>query len=283
MIAATPDATRRALTPRGAPFEYWYLKLHVGDVAFLVDFIIRRRSRQAEIRLSYWIRGAATVTHDVHEHWSVEGTTIRIGGAEFGDGWTRGSSADARWDLRVVAGPNWLEPGRLGGKLRAFDSQIALSPGARVDGTIEVAGETFHCSGEPGVLTHYWSVHLPDRWVWLSANLEEVDVEALFSRQRLWRIPFLRLPVGYAYVADRGSSRYVISPLTGFARATGTSADVRVRAWSPRAGSFEIAASRGSATVNELGEGISQTLVADGRVAGHDVTGRMGLETRGWS
>ena len=122
-----------------------------------------------------------------------------------------------------------------------------------------------------------------DRWLWLSENTDDLDVEALFTTQRLWRLPWPRLPVAYVFVKDRRGARYVISPLTGFARASGTRDEVRVRAWGPRAGALEITASRANATHNDLGEGITQTLIADARIGDRTIGGRMGLETRGWS
>jgi hypothetical protein len=279
---STPDATRRALASRGAPFEYWYLKVHSGDLAFLVDFIVRRTSGRAEVRLSYWVRGAAHITHETHERWEVDGPSVRVGEATFDDEATRGMSSDVRWDLRFTPGRRWLAPGRVGALLRAFDSQIVLSPGARVSGEVAIDGETFRLDDASGVLTHYWSLRLPERWLWLSENTDALDVEALFTSQRLWRLPWPRLPVAYVFVDDGERARYVISPLTGFARATGTRDDVRVRAWGPRAGMLDITATRGNATRNDLGEGITQTLIADARVGDRSLRGRMGLETRGW-
>ena len=93
MIHATLDATRRALATRGAPFEYWYLKVNAGDLAFLVDFIVRRTTGRAEIRLSYWVRRAAHIVHETHERWEADGPAVRVGEATFDDGATRGTSS----------------------------------------------------------------------------------------------------------------------------------------------------------------------------------------------
>lgn len=270
------------LRAREAAYEYWFLKANAGELAFLVDFIVRRPSASAEVRLSYWVRGRGTVTHDVRDRWATA-APIAIGDAEFGEGRTHGASCGVRWDIAWLTGPRWLEPGRIGGMLRAFPTQIALCPGARATGTVDIAGERFALDAASAVVAHYWSRRLPDRWVWLSANTPELDVEALFATQRLWGLPFLGVAAGYVYMSGAGRTRYVIAPLTGVGGAGGTRRDVRVRAWGPRAGRIEIAARSGTTAQNDLGEGITQTLLADGDVNGRAIRGVMGLETRGWS
>jgi len=282
VIDTTAASTARMLRTRGAPVEYWFLKVNGTGLAFLADFIVRRARPAAEIRLSYWVRGAGRVHHDVRESWEIDGSTVRIGDGVFTDTATSGVSGDVRWDLRYRLGPRWLDPGGLGAKLLAFDTQIVLSPGARVSGEVIVGGEKFAFDDAPAVACHYWSRRLPDRWVWLSANTRDLDVEALFSRTRVGRLPWPRLSVAYVYVADATSTRYVISPLNGIARATGTADEIRVRTWSPR-GSIAVRVSRNGAANNDIGEGITQTLLADASVDGHELRGCVGLETRGWS
>lgn len=49
------------LASRDAPLEYWFIKLHAGDLAFLVDFIARRATGEAEVRLSLWVQGSSRV------------------------------------------------------------------------------------------------------------------------------------------------------------------------------------------------------------------------------
>ena len=39
------------LEARQAPLEYWFLKLHAGDLAFLVDFIVRRAAATAKVNI----------------------------------------------------------------------------------------------------------------------------------------------------------------------------------------------------------------------------------------
>jgi hypothetical protein len=54
---------------RGAPLEYWFFKFNHGHLAFLVDFITRRRQQQAEVRLSLWVRGNGRVERACSPSW----------------------------------------------------------------------------------------------------------------------------------------------------------------------------------------------------------------------
>ena len=54
-----------AFSPRpNAHLDYWFWKFHVGDLAFLVDLIVRRQTGLAEVRVSQWLRGVGRVVHD---------------------------------------------------------------------------------------------------------------------------------------------------------------------------------------------------------------------------
>ena len=274
-------AAYHALRARGAPLEYWFVRAQNDTLAFLVDFIIRRKQGTAEIRSSYWVRGKGRVAHDVSRTWEDLPAGLRIGTSLFDATSTSGRSNEVSWDLRFAPG-RWLEPGRAAAPLRIFDMQIASAPGSRLSGSVTVAGEAFTFDDSPGVVSHYWGVRLPDRWCWLSLNTDAVAAEALVAYTRVWRTP-LRLPIGYTYVRDALETRYVISPLTGAARATGPGAAINVRSWRPFGRGSSITATQGLTSANDVGEGITQSLVADGLVDGQRVAGRMGLETRGWS
>jgi len=272
--------THDALRTRRAPLEYWFVRAQSDALAFLVDFIVRRRQGTAEIRLSYWVRGIGRVTHDVANVWVDLPAGVRVGTSVFDGASTSGASNEVSWDLRFAPG-RWLDPGRAAAPLRIFDMRIASAPGSRVTGSVIVDGEPFAFDEATGVVSHYWGVRLPDRWTWLSLNTEALDAEALIAHTRVWRTP-LRVPVGYTYLRDAGEARYVISPLTGAAWATGSADAITVSSWRPFGRGASIAATRGSASTNDLGEGITQTLVADALIDGQRVPGRMGLETRGW-
>ena len=67
---------------REAPLEYWFLKFNQGRLAFLVDFIIRRRQHQAEVRLSLWVDGNGRVEHAFSSSWRANPTKVTVAGCE---------------------------------------------------------------------------------------------------------------------------------------------------------------------------------------------------------
>jgi hypothetical protein len=67
---------------RGAPLEYWFWKVNKGTLAFLVDFIIRRRTGRAEVRVSLWVDGRGRVERIDSDSWSADAANLRIGGCE---------------------------------------------------------------------------------------------------------------------------------------------------------------------------------------------------------
>jgi hypothetical protein len=271
----------KPLSSRGARLEYWFVKVHVDDLAFLVDLIVRRGDGTAEIRLSYWHAGDGTVTHETRSDWTTDAAGARVGPCAIADGMCTGRSEGVEWDLRFRAGPRWLVPGHAISWLRSADMEIESSPGARFDGTVRIGARRFDLHDAPGVVAHYWGARLPERWVWLSLNDAERDVDAVVALTRMWGIPWLRLETGYAYSADREGARYVISPLTGLVRSGVHGDEVGLRAVAPGR-SFQISARSPRATRNDLGQGITQTLLGDVAVDGRMSTGRGGIETRGW-
>jgi hypothetical protein len=52
---------RDDLVTRSTALEYWFVKVHAGDLAFLVDYIVRRAPGRAEVRVSLWTRGRPRV------------------------------------------------------------------------------------------------------------------------------------------------------------------------------------------------------------------------------
>jgi hypothetical protein len=88
---------------RGAPLEYWFLKFNSGPLAFLVDFIVRRRHHQAEVRLSLWVQGTGRVEHAYSSSWRTNPTTVAIAGCELSSGASHGAVADIEWQLGYEA------------------------------------------------------------------------------------------------------------------------------------------------------------------------------------
>ncbi|MEA5054641.1 MAG: hypothetical protein VB093_14480 [Propionicimonas sp.] len=93
--------------PLGAPLEYWFVKVDAGDLAFLVDWILRPGPVAAEARVSLWVGGEGRVLHGPNTSWRAESTGITIGECVLTQLQTRGELADVRWELVYDRGP-WL-------------------------------------------------------------------------------------------------------------------------------------------------------------------------------
>src|SRR5262245_33068153 len=112
-------------SPRpNAAVDYWFWKFHVGDLAFLVDLIVRRRTGLAEVRVSQWLRGVGRVVHDETSDWSANGNEIRIGGTELRPGRCAGQAEDIAWDLTWREGPVLSPLGGLIARVEPFDTTL---------------------------------------------------------------------------------------------------------------------------------------------------------------
>jgi hypothetical protein len=85
---------------------------------------------------------------------------------------------------------------------------------------------------------------------------------------------------GYLYVAEGRRRRMVISPLTGLVRARQNGHELTMDAIAPRLGRVTARFGADPAKFNDLGMGISQTLVGDCEIAGHRIAGTAGIERR---
>ena len=271
-----------------APLEYWFWKLHVGDLAFLVDVILRRRDGTAETRVSLWLRGEGRVEHAPAPDWSATRDVVTAGTTELRRDRSVGAVDDIRWDLRWDEGPTIVTPlHRAIAWLEPLDLSIMIRPNARFLGSIEVGAERFAVSDLEGTFTHYWGRRLMDRWIWLSATeFEDAPgrrLEAIVSRSRLWGGPPMPLEAAYVWSTDGTRSDLVVSGLNGIVRTRqipGGFALDSLRLGGPR---HRLVATWGPIPPNDLGEGIRQTLSADVTIDGvAAVSGTVGLETRDW-
>jgi len=83
-----------AFTPRETALEYWFWTFHAGDLAFPVDFIVRRGAGEGEIRISLWVRGQGRVEHLRSAEWSADSKRITIGGGQLVPGGSTGAVGD---------------------------------------------------------------------------------------------------------------------------------------------------------------------------------------------
>lgn len=273
------------LQSRGAPLEYWFVKVSHGDLAFLVDWIVRRDSGSAEVRISMWVRGAGRVLRIRSRTWREDGTAVQICGCTLTSARGTGEVEDVRWDLACSPGPWLLEPAPVLARLsQPFDFQLVARPRARFDGTVTVGKETFRIDDASGTLVHYWGRRLPDAWLWVSADgvgEHDAAVEATLFRSRLWGASKPLVAGGYVAVNAFGRTAQIIAPVYGRITATGnqTALEVRGRSFGR---SIHLTARAPPASYNDLGEGILQTLLADLTVDGWgSCSGRAGVEIRG--
>jgi hypothetical protein len=271
---------------RAAPLEYWFWKFHAGDLAFLVDFILRRRTDQAEVRVSLWVRGEGRVEHLVSRSWSADTNTVSVGDQRLTPSGSTGAAADISWDLRWQPGEPLVDP-RPGflGPMHPFDMELLLRPAARFSGVVTVAGERFDVVDVPGLLTHYWGRRLARSWCWISAtefeDAPERRVEVLIARSGLWGRDPLVLPFAYLWTTDGQRSELTISPVTGLIRQREVSNGIAMDMVRINGRRHRLSCTAGADTFNDLGEGIRQTLLAELIFDGHRaVAGRTGLEFR---
>jgi hypothetical protein len=270
---------------RGALLEYWFIKVRSGDLSFLVDWIVRRGSGEAEVRISLFVRGAGRVLRTRADAWRDSSATVHVDGCTLTPVSTSGAVDDVRWDLTCDPGETRLDPVPLPAKvLHPFDLQLAGRPRARFTGSIEVAGETFTLADARGTLNHYWGRRLPDSWVWVSADgLGDGDgmVEAAIIRTRLWGRGRRGLIGGYAMVDDGRRTTQILAPTYGHLTVAGTQESFELSAWT-RGRKVRLTASAPRSAYNDLGEGIHQTLLGDVAVDGWGSSrGSAGLEFRG--
>jgi hypothetical protein len=270
---------------RGTALEYWFLKLHSGDLAFLVDFIGRRAIGEAEVRLSLWVRGTGRVEHHRSTAWSADGHRVVVDDCEFTAHSSQGAVGDVEWDVQYDAGRSRVAPRvPLLSRLHPFDLDLISYPRTQYTGSVTVAGERFELADTPGSVTHYWGRRLPDRWHWISANAftgTDLVVEAVLMRTRFWGAR-PALTAGYLWTAEAGREHTLVSPLNGLMSIAGNPEAFTLIGRGPR-GTTRLQGSAAAAQYNDLAEGIQQTLHGSLTVVGRGLTDpHAGLEHRNW-
>jgi len=72
--------------------------------SFLVDWIVRRDSARAEVRISMWVRRIGRVLRSQSGVWREDGSGVEICGCTLTPAHGTGELEDVRWDLVVRAG-----------------------------------------------------------------------------------------------------------------------------------------------------------------------------------
>src|SRR4051812_16827510 len=192
--------------PTDEALEYWFWFVRAGDVALLVDFIVRREMGQAENRVSVWLRGVGRIEHVVTSSWTESADSVSIGASRISPAGSAGEAGDVAWDLHWEPGPVSFRPGTaLSTASRLFDMRSVIQPYARFTGAISVGAESFMVDQQPGLLVRYGGRRLFDRWWWISATEFEGQpdrrVEALVARSGLRGLGRVRVPIGYVWTS----------------------------------------------------------------------------------
>ena len=273
------------LAARDSPLEYWFWKVMTPAGGAIVDFVVRRETGTAEVRVSTWRPGVYPVIHESSAESSGGAEGIRIGESHLDASGSAGSAGDVRWEVRWDLGairlaprPDWFGP------LHPFDMELVARPHAHLRGLLRLGPRTIKLDGA-GVVAHYWGRRLPDRWTWISASGFDDDpdarLEALLVSSRLWGGP-LHVPAGYVWISEGGHVEETVEPLTGAITLTRHGHGVRLGSLRADGRRHTIECSAPPDTFNDVGDGVEQSLSADlsldGRVR---VTGSVGLEFRG--
>ena len=280
-------ASSNLFLAKSAPLEYWFWKFHSGDLAFLVDFIVRRRLDEGEIRVSLWVQGRGRVVRLKSRTWSAGASGVSIEGHELTAEGSRGSVEDVTWDLSWQHGSHLVSSHpKLLGPLHPLDLEHLLLPDAQFSGSVTVAGVDYPIHDVPGLFMNYWGRRLGDHWCWISATEFADDprrrVEVLVARSSLWGQTWVQVPAAYLWTADEDGSEFTISPMSGLIRQRRRGMAVEIRGIRLDGTRHRILCEADAAAFNDLGEGIYQTLLADLIFDGHHaVPERTGLEFRG--
>lgn len=273
------------LASHGSPLEYWFWKVRTPEGGAIVDFVVRRETGDAEVRVSTWRPGVCPVIHETSREWSGGADGIRIGESHLDATGSAGSAGDVRWQLRWDLGaprlaprPDWFGP------LHPFDMELVARPHAQVSGLLRLGPRTLKLDGA-GVVAHYWGRRLPDRWTWISTSGFDDDpaarLELLLVSSRLWGGP-LHVPAGYVWLSEGGHVQETVEPLTGAIRLSRDGHSVRITSLRADGRRHAIECSAPADTFNEVGDGVQQSLSADLSLDGRlRATGSVGLEFRG--
>lgn len=271
-----------------ARLDYWFWKFHVGDLAFLVDLIVRRQTGLAEVRVSQWLRGFGRVVHSETPDWSADRDAVRIGGTSLRPGRCVGSADDISWDLSWSEGHVLSALRGLVARFEPFDTTLIVWPNALFTGSVLVGDERFDLNERPGTFYHYWGRRLAERWVWLSATQfeghPERRLEGLFAaRSMLYGRAPMPMPVSLLWSTDGGRREELVSGVNAVIQTKVVPTAVTIEARGVLGKRHRLVASWGDIEPNDLGEGIVQTMHAD--LTFDDLRaslGTVGLEVRGY-
>ncbi len=279
---------------RRAALDYAFFKLTLPehDVALLVDFIVRRRIRIAQVRVSVHapLGGGVSWTEIPLDRFVIGSMMSPDQGAHIGDNWlssvgSRGTVGTTAWDLTFQPASSVLSPQiRLLEPLHAFDLSLQSVPHVRFRGNLHIAGQRYEVSEPPGMVSSYFGRALPEYWFWISCNTfdrQDLALECVVSRMALFGGPF-RLKTGYFSVYTAESCETILSPINGSIRLEDTREALTITAHSHSGKTaYRLQCSASKNDYHDLDDRIQTTLLGSCKLLGFASANRTaGLEER---
>jgi hypothetical protein len=293
-IAASPiQGLLRAYGRRKTALDYAFFKLNLPEerVALLVDFIVRRQRRIAQVRVSaHGPDGSGVYLAEYPlERLAVAPSSADECAVSLGDCWlgttgSRGAVEATAWDLAFhPIGPLVSPLIRIADPINPFDLSLLTVPNVRFSGTLTIAGQTYDVHDAHGMVSSYAGRALPERWIWFSCNTfdrEDLVAECLVSRSALFGSP-VRLRAGYFYLSTADRTESILAPLNGSIRLEGAREEMTITARRFGGARYVL---RGEATrqdFHDLGDRIWNTLIGSCTLEGYGVArGSAALEER---
>jgi hypothetical protein len=293
--AATSPIQRllREYGRRHTALDYAFFKLNLPEqhVALLVDFIVRRRRRIAQVRVSVHAPERSGVYFAEHplERLAITSSSADACAVSLGDCWlgtlgSRGAVEAAAWDLTFhPTGPLVNPLISIAEPFNPFDLSLQTVPNVRFSGTMTIAGQTYDVQDAHGMVSSYAGRALPERWFWFSCNTfdrEDLVVECLVSRSALFGSP-LRLRAGYFYLSTADRTESILAPLNGSIRLEGTREAISLMARRFGGARYVLRGEAAPQDFNNLGDRIWNTLIGSCTLEGYGAArGSASLEER---
>jgi hypothetical protein len=188
--------------------EYWFFKINSGQIALLVDWVERHKTKEHWLRASIHSPHKREVVFEKLDSFmpkvnflSTQKTVGRIG--------------EIAWELDIDTGGDWIKPDIFPANLlKISDTIVESAPRAKFTGWIRHGAQETSVNRVSGMISHYWGRQLSPEWWWVSAHQfdqEDVAVECIVARSTLWGSS-MQIPLAYLYLHHHGKRELVMAP-----------------------------------------------------------------------
>ncbi len=276
---------------RRSRVDYAFFKFNLPErgMGMLIDFIVRRRRRQAQIRASLYLPdGGGSVYHADFPFSAVRHdarNSISIGDAWLGPTGSQGAIGPISWDLVFQPTATVIDPLTLG-RLQPFDLRLRSVPDVLMSGSASVARHGYSFSHEQGMVGSYHGRRLPDHWYWVSASAFEqpgVSLECMLLDSSIFGLPFTRASVGYFHLRTPDTNMTLTHPLNGKLRISGSRNDLHVVARQRHGDEVTVHCKAAESSFHHLGDRLHTTLLGECIIDGlATADGTAGVAEREW-